>query len=180
MRLAPIPLAFRADAAQAGESSRTTHGAPAAIDGCKLYAAMILAALAGRSKEEILIPALYQGSLVQRSARFLLGRTRRRIRPRSLAPATWSDPLKPHSGLSTDNALSRKARCWPRTWATMPIRPLLSMDNWGGAYYGAEAIPAGWLEKLAMREFIEQMADQLRALSENLAPAKKGEVSISG
>src|SRR5271165_6635235 len=41
MRLAPIPLAFRAKPEQAlwyaGESSRTTHGAPAAIDACKLY-----------------------------------------------------------------------------------------------------------------------------------------------
>ena len=42
-----------------------------------------------------------------------------------------------------------------------------------GAFHGAEAIPAGWLKKLAMREFIEQMADNLLALSENLAPLRK-------
>jgi ADP-ribosyl-[dinitrogen reductase] hydrolase len=34
-----------------------------------------------------------------------------------------------------------------------------------GAYYGADAIPAGWLEKLATRDFIRDMADNLLALS---------------
>jgi ADP-ribosylglycohydrolase len=49
-----------------------------------------------------------------------------------------------------------------------------------GAYHGADGIPAGWLDRLAMREFITGMAVNLLALSENLAPAKKGEVSKSG
>ena len=35
----------------------------------------------------------------------------------------------------------------------------------GGAFYGVDAIPAGWLEKLAMRDFIREMADNLLALS---------------
>jgi len=30
-----------------------------------------------------------------------------------------------------------------------------------GSFYGADAIPAGWLGKLAMREFIAGMADAL-------------------
>jgi ADP-ribosyl-[dinitrogen reductase] hydrolase len=34
-----------------------------------------------------------------------------------------------------------------------------------GSFYGAEAIPAGWLKKLAMRDFILEMADNLLALS---------------
>jgi hypothetical protein len=33
---------------------------------------------------------------------------------------------------------------------------------------GIHLIPAGWLDKLAMREFITRMADQLSALSEKL------------
>jgi len=32
---------------------------------------------------------------------------------------------------------------------------------------GIHLIPAGWLDRLAMREFIARMADQLSALSEN-------------
>ena len=38
-----------------------------------------------------------------------------------------------------------------------------------GAYHGADDIPAGWLDRLAMREFITEMADSLLALSE-IAP----------
>jgi ADP-ribosyl-[dinitrogen reductase] hydrolase len=39
----------------------------------------------------------------------------------------------------------------------------------GGAFYGVDAIPAKWLAKLAMREFITEMTDSLLALSE-IAP----------
>ena len=59
-RLAPVVLAYRATPEQviyyAVESSRTTHGAQTCLDACKLYAAMILAALDGASKERNLEP----------------------------------------------------------------------------------------------------------------------------
>jgi ADP-ribosyl-[dinitrogen reductase] hydrolase len=68
MRLAPVVLAYRASPEQAihfaAESSRTTHGAPAALDACRFYAALIVGALEGRSKEELLRPDFYHGSLV--------------------------------------------------------------------------------------------------------------------
>jgi ADP-ribosyl-[dinitrogen reductase] hydrolase len=60
MRLAPVPLAFRADFGlaihNAGESSRTTHGATSAVDACRYFAGLLLGALGGRSKQEILSP----------------------------------------------------------------------------------------------------------------------------
>ena len=34
-----------------------------------------------------------------------------------------------------------------------------------GAYYGEEGIPAAWREKLAMRETIETLAEQLYAMA---------------
>jgi ADP-ribosylglycohydrolase len=58
MRLAPVPLAFRANFGlaihAASESSRTTHGSPSAVDACRYFAGLLLGALGGRSKEEIL------------------------------------------------------------------------------------------------------------------------------
>ena len=46
MRLAPISMAYRANRElavhYAAESSRTTHGAPAALDACRYYAALII------------------------------------------------------------------------------------------------------------------------------------------
>src|SRR5690606_13554873 len=58
MRLAPVPMFYRKDPElavhYAGESSRTTHQAPEAIEACQVYARMLVAALEGKSKEEIL------------------------------------------------------------------------------------------------------------------------------
>ena len=58
MRLAPLPLAFRRNFAlaihNAGESSRTTHGARTAVDACRYFAGLLIGSLQGRSKEELL------------------------------------------------------------------------------------------------------------------------------
>jgi ADP-ribosyl-[dinitrogen reductase] hydrolase len=59
MRLAPVPLFFanapRTALDSAAESSRTTHGAGAAVDACRYFAGLVLGAIAGESKETILL-----------------------------------------------------------------------------------------------------------------------------
>jgi ADP-ribosyl-[dinitrogen reductase] hydrolase len=59
MRLAPVPLFFAHDPelaiSNAALSSRTTHGHPEAIDACRYMAALIVGALQGRTKEELLL-----------------------------------------------------------------------------------------------------------------------------
>jgi hypothetical protein len=63
MRLAPVPLFFAQDpvraVAEAADSSRTTHGAPGAVDACRYLAALIVGAVEGRSKEELLLLLLH-------------------------------------------------------------------------------------------------------------------------
>jgi ADP-ribosylglycohydrolase len=58
-------LAFRRDFKlaihNAGESSRTTHAAPTTIDACRYFAGLLLGALEGRSKEELLSSFFYPG-----------------------------------------------------------------------------------------------------------------------
>ena len=58
MRLAPVPLYFAHDAEQAihwsAESSKTTHGASACLDACRYFGGLIVGALQGASKEELL------------------------------------------------------------------------------------------------------------------------------
>ncbi|MBX0332973.1 ADP-ribosylglycohydrolase family protein [Pontibacter sp. HSC-14F20] len=60
MRLAPVPLFYHQQpelALQyAAESSRTTHGATTTIDACVYMAGIIVGALEGRTKEELLQP----------------------------------------------------------------------------------------------------------------------------
>ena len=58
MRLAPIPMYFALspeDAiAHSANSSRTTHGAPEAIDACRYFGGLLVGALSGEDKETLL------------------------------------------------------------------------------------------------------------------------------
>ena len=58
MRLAPVPMYFAGDAAEAvdrsAESSKTTHGAKEAVDACRYFAGLLVAALKGVDKETLL------------------------------------------------------------------------------------------------------------------------------
>ncbi len=58
MRLAPVPLFFHPDRTAAmhyaAQSSRTTHAAAECLDACRLLAAILHAALAGKEKEQAL------------------------------------------------------------------------------------------------------------------------------
>ncbi len=58
MRLAPVPLYFHTNPQEAieysGLSTKTTHGALAAIDSCRYLGALIIGALKGIKKEELL------------------------------------------------------------------------------------------------------------------------------
>src|SRR3954454_4062449 len=58
MKLAPVALAFARDeaaaVARAGESSRTTHGAPQAVDAARCFAGLLVAALHGAGRHAVL------------------------------------------------------------------------------------------------------------------------------
>ena len=60
MRLAPVPLAFRRNIElaihNAAQSSRVTHAAPTSLAACHCFAGLLLGALVGRSKEDLLSP----------------------------------------------------------------------------------------------------------------------------
>ena len=60
MRLAPVALWLARNEVQAvheaARSSRTTHGAPACVDACRYFAALLCGALRGCPKEELLSP----------------------------------------------------------------------------------------------------------------------------
>lgn len=60
MRLAPVAMRYADHAptavCYAGESSQTTHGARGAIDACRYLAALLVGALTGHDKAELLSP----------------------------------------------------------------------------------------------------------------------------
>lgn len=58
MRLAPVPLFFAGRPQEAiersGDSSRTTHGTRACVDACRYFGGLIVGAVTGAGKEELL------------------------------------------------------------------------------------------------------------------------------
>ena len=171
MRLAPVPLAYRENSERAihyaGASSRTTHGAPAPVDACKFYTALILGALRGASKEYLLSHDFYQGSLVPEIAEIAAGSFKQKTPPviagtgyvvKSLEAALWAF----YRSSTFERGALLAANLGDNADTTAAVFGQLA-----GAFYGAEAIPESWLERLAMREFITQMADSLGSFSES-------------
>ena len=179
MRLAPVPLYFAGEGPeraieQAGRSSRTTHGAAAAVDGCRYLAALILGALAGASKESLCGPfftpagteSYWQAHpLAEPVAAVAAGsfRTKGSARIRgtgyvvdSLEAALWAFDQSTSFG---EGAL-RAVNLGDDADTTGAVYGQLA-----GAFYGETGIPAGWLEKLHQRGYITGLADRLFARS---------------
>ncbi len=175
MRLAPVPLFYAADAAQAiamsGDSSRTTHGAAACIDACRYLGGLIVGALRGETKETLLAPFYHPmpGATWQLDpaiAAIAAGSFARNAPPAirgsgyvvaSLEAALWafhhSDTfaagclLAVHLGEDADT--------------TAAVYGQLA-----GAYYGAASIPAAWRNRLAHADLITGFADRLHDLAQ--------------
>jgi ADP-ribosylglycohydrolase len=174
MRLAPVPLAFRQNVAlaihNAGESSRTTHAAPTAVAACRYFAGLLLGALDGRSKEQLLSPFFYPGvdrdhwhrqPLPGEIAEIANGSFKLREPPeikgngfvvRSLEAALWAFH---HSDSFKEGAL-RAVNLGDDADTTGAIYGQLA-----GAYYGVNATPQDWIERLALRELISEKAAAL-------------------
>jgi ADP-ribosyl-[dinitrogen reductase] hydrolase len=127
---------------------------------------MILAALDGASKEEILSPTLYQGALVPEIAESAAGSYKQKTTPaiagtgyvvKSLEAALWAF----YRTSCFEKGTLLAANLGDDADTTAAVYAQLA-----GSFYGVSSIPKHWLDRLAMREFITGMADQLLALSE--------------
>jgi ADP-ribosyl-[dinitrogen reductase] hydrolase len=153
MRLAPVVVFYARDEEQAvqyaGESSRTTHGAPQAVESCRLFASLLVRALDGRKKEEI------------------------------LAPAGVELEGKPEAEISSSGYVvhTLEAALWCFRRASCFREGCLKAANLGddadtvaavygqiaGAHWGESGLPADWLERLAWADRIRALADRLAA-----------------
>jgi ADP-ribosyl-[dinitrogen reductase] hydrolase len=182
MRLAPVPLFFAHDPAEAieasGVSSTTTHGAPVAIDACRLLGAIIVGIVLGDAKEEVLSPGYAPVSgywqrlpLVPEIAAISEGsfRTKERSHIRGSGYAAESLEAAIWAFASSDDF---------RTGCLLAVNLGDDADTTAavygqvaGAYYGEDGIPAEWRERLAMRELLEEYADRLVEASQSQAAA---------
>ena len=176
MRLAPVPMFYAGSPLRAiefaAESSKTTHGAATAVDACRYFAALIVGALGGETKEALLadhyspVKGYWEDHpLVPEIREIAAGSFRRKEPPeilgsgyvvRSLEAALWAFYK---SGDFREGCLLA-ANLGDDADTTAAVYGQLA-----GAFYGEEGIPQSWLDRLAMREMIAVFADQILALS---------------
>jgi ADP-ribosylglycohydrolase len=177
MRLAPVALAFahlpQQAIERAAESSRTTHAAPTAVDACRYLAALLVGALNGASKEELLadyyspVPGYWaMHPLCPEVAEIAAGSFKHRRPPQIEGTGYVVKSLEAalssfyHSS-SFDEGCLKAVNLGNDADTTGAVYGQLA-----GAFYGVEGIPAGWCEKLALRERILELADGLYALTQ--------------
>jgi len=163
MRLAPVAIRFWNDRARlrdvAGRQSKTTHGAPEAIDACIAFAEVLADAIEGRSRLEVLRARSepYVGAI----GIIMHGQWREKAR------------AEIHSTGYVAHSLEAALWCVDRT--TTYRDAVLMAANLGedadttgaitgqlaGALYGASGIPENWVSRVAWGEQIRVKAATL-------------------
>jgi ADP-ribosylglycohydrolase len=176
MRLAPVPVAFAGDPAQAvrlaGASSRTTHALPVCVDACRYLGGLLVGAVRGVPKAALLAPRFAPSAglwdahpLHPDVARVADGSYRTKEPPAIRGTGFVVDALEAAlwAFARTDDYRScvlAAANLGEDADTTAAIAGQLA-----GAHYGAAGIPTDWRAKLALREGLEGLADGLAELA---------------
>jgi ADP-ribosyl-[dinitrogen reductase] hydrolase len=165
MRLAPIPMYFFPDIDTAerygGDSSRTTRGAEECVDACRLLARIICRALSGESRDRVILGDSESFLACERIA--------------SIARGSYMSKDETDIRGSGHVVDSLEAALWAFSRTESFEAAVLAAANLGddadttaavcgqvaGAHYGESGIPSRWLELLAHRSMITQLADEL-------------------
>ena len=175
MRLAPVPIRWWNDPAAAselsGESSRSTHAADRPVDICRLYGAMIAATIGGGPLDSVLSPGFFEwGELHPQVAAIAAGSYRAKQPPQIRGTGFCIDALEAALWAvagATDfrDALLRAANLGDDADTTAAIAGQLA-----GAHWGVSGIPGEWLERLVLRERIDELARGLHRAAVGAAP----------
>ncbi|WP_205650917.1 ADP-ribosylglycohydrolase family protein [Ectobacillus funiculus] len=172
MRLCPISLFYvedlEAGLEMAGESSRTTHGERRAVDACRYMSGLIMGALHGVTKEELLQPlycpvpnAWEKKPLHDELTEVAKGSFKHKQPPEikgtgyvvdSLEAALWAF----YHGKSFEEGLLLAVNLGNDADTTGAVYGQIA-----GAYYGVNAIPEKWLSAVKYGDEIGDLAKQL-------------------
>lgn len=172
MRLAPVPLFYAKDPKEAiersGLSSKTTHGAAAAVDACRYFGGLIVGAVNGASKDQLLadryspIDGYWRlNPLVPEIDEIAGGSFKRRNPPeikgtgyvvKSLEAALWAF----YQSNSFEEGCLMAVNLGDDADTTGAVYGQLA-----GAFYGEQGIPEQWRTKLAHGTLIESFAKKL-------------------
>jgi ADP-ribosyl-[dinitrogen reductase] hydrolase len=153
--------------AWAAEAARLTHQSPGILDACRYYAGLLLAALRGTPRNQLLAVA-----------RELLAQHHSKPMKRELTELMSHDSFPREAADDSGEAVATLTSVlWALGISHNYRDGLLRLVNLGGnsdvngalygqlagALYGAESIPKSWVDKLAQREMIGALGDQLLA-----------------
>lgn len=177
MRLVPVPI-YYLDTPELAldlceEQSRTTHQSPECLMACRLLGEVLIRALQGKSKDEVLAPS--QQAL--------------RLSPdlKSVAMGEYKKKTRDEIRGSGYVVQSLEAALWC-FWNTSNFRDCVLMAaNLGedadttaaiagqvaGAFYGEAGIPEAWRERLTMGREIGELADQLVSNDVNITQPQR-------
>lgn len=172
MRLAPVPLFYAMNPERAidmcRQSSQTTHGALTCLDACRYFGALIVGALDGASKEDLLatgfapVPNVWE-------------RDSLRVEIEEIAQGSFKHKEPPEIIGSGYVVKSLEAALWAFNKSSTFEEGCLLAVNLGddadttgaifgqmaGAYYGVDGIPKGWRDSVAHSDMILNFADEL-------------------
>ncbi|GAB7015851.1 ADP-ribosylglycohydrolase family protein [Methanogenium cariaci] len=172
MRLAPVPLAYAKTPSRAielsGECSKTTHALDVCVDACRYMGALIVGAVSGYAKAQLLSPQF--SPVEQYWELFPLT-----SEIRTIANGSFHENEPPEiqgTGYVVD---SLEAALWAFARTETFEEGCLAAVNLGndadttgaiygqlaGAYYGVGAIPGEWKNTIVQRKLIEHFSDDL-------------------
>jgi ADP-ribosyl-[dinitrogen reductase] hydrolase len=166
MRLAPVPIYFYPDDARAaeyaGRSSLTTHGETECVEAARILSRVLISALAGSAKIEVLTAGTREQITSPRLARIAAGASNGKQESEIVG-----------SGYVVD-CLEAALWCFANTesFADAVLRAVNLGDDAdttgavcgqiAGAFYGEHAIPEQWRTQLHRGNDIRELAERLR------------------
>jgi ADP-ribosylglycohydrolase len=170
MRLAPVALFYAPNVDEvvqfSAQSSRTTHGAPEAVECCQLLGVALARCLAEMPKHKVLDGsdlALTEPKVLELAAGRYLNKSRNEVRGSGYAVASLEAALWCfHTTATFESAVLEAANLGEDADTTAAI-----VGQVAGAFYGVQGIPATWLEKLHLRAEIVKMAQDLYEIAQS-------------
>ena len=165
MRLAGVPMFFfpnrEAAIKASGESSRTTHGALECIEASRLFGGILFGALAGQSKDDILLGHRVADLSCESIRSIAAGNYRSSSVDKIRGSGYVVDCLEAALWCFYETANFKDAILEAVNLGDDSDTTAAVCGQVAGAFYGETGIPPSWLKLLVKSVDIRQLADQL-------------------
>lgn len=163
MRLAPVAIAWHADAEAAEQAardqSRTTHASPACLEACALFARLLVLAIGGAARETVLAPRRWESP--PEIADIAAGGWRAKKRPDIFSSGYVAHTLEAALWCVSETADFRSAILLAANLGDDADTVAAVTGQLAGALYGWHRIPQDWRTRLAWHDRIHARASAL-------------------